>query len=97
MPSTPSASLPKYESEWRFHDTGYPSEWIESYRPGWLHPINLGDTFKDGQYRVIRKLGYGSFSTVWLGRDTRSVIINDLESWRTLTLILLTGIHAMWH
>ncbi|KAK5444170.1 hypothetical protein LTS15_010523 [Exophiala xenobiotica] len=73
MPSTPPATLPKCENEWRFHDTGYPSEWAETYRPGGFHPVNLGDTFKDGQYRVIRKLGYGSFSTVWLARDTMNL------------------------
>lgn len=45
------------------------TEWIESYRPGNLHPVHFEDTFKDGQYRVLRKLGCGSFSTVWLARD----------------------------
>lgn len=79
VPPIPSTTLPKDESEWRFHDTGYPSEWVETYRPGGLHPTNLGDTFKDGQYRVIRKLGYGSFSTVWLARDTVLVTITDLR------------------
>lgn len=78
-PPTPSSTLPESDSEWRFHDSGYPSEWVEAYRPGWLHPVNLGDTFKGGQYRVIRKLGYGSFSTVWLARDTLSVISEDLK------------------
>ena len=29
----------------------------------------VGDTFKDGRYRVIHKLGYGSYSMVWLARD----------------------------
>lgn len=82
-PSTPSATLPECESEWRFHDTSYPSEWVETYRPGRLHPVNLGDTFKDGQYRVIRKLGYGSFSTVWLARDTRSATVDGIKGPRT--------------
>lgn len=97
MPSTPSATLPKCENEWRFYDTGYPCEWAETYRPGGFHPVNLGDTFKDGQYRVIRKLGYGSFSTVWLARDTMSVTTDGLETWRTLILISLVGTLAMWH
>jgi len=83
-PSTPSATLPESESEWRFQDTGYPSEWVEVYRPSWLHPVNLGDSFKGGQYRVIRKLGYGSLSTVWLARDTLSVMAHDRENQRML-------------
>lgn len=39
------------------------------YRPGGFHPVHLGDTFKEGRYRVIHKLGYGGFSTIWLARD----------------------------
>ena len=46
-----------------------PCEWIEDYRPGSYHPVDLGDVFNDGQYKVIRKLGDGAYSTVWLARD----------------------------
>jgi serine/threonine-protein kinase SRPK3 len=45
---------------------------IESYfgyQPGGYHPVHLGDTFQDGRYTVINKLGYGTYSTVWLVRD----------------------------
>ena len=42
---------------------------LEMYREGGYHPIRLGDEFSQGRYRVIHKLGYGSFSTVWLARD----------------------------
>ncbi len=42
---------------------------IERYRVGGYHPIQLGDQFSHGRYQVIHKLGYGSFSTVWLARD----------------------------
>lgn len=94
---TPSTTLPERESEWRFHDTGYPSEWVEQYRPGWFHPIDLGDIFKDGQYRVIRKLGYGSFSTVWLARDTLWVTSLTSENPENTNLIRVAGTLAMWH
>ncbi|KAL9578020.1 MAG: hypothetical protein Q9212_005993 [Teloschistes hypoglaucus] len=33
------------------------------------HPVNLQDEFKDSRYRVIHKLGHGTFATVWLARD----------------------------
>ncbi|KAH6903318.1 kinase-like domain-containing protein [Coprinopsis sp. MPI-PUGE-AT-0042] len=39
------------------------------YQPGGYHPTHLGDTFRDGRYTVVHKLGYGSYSTVWLIRD----------------------------
>ena len=42
---------------------------LERYCAGGYHPTRLGDEFSRGRYRVIHKLGYGSFSTVWLARD----------------------------
>jgi hypothetical protein len=65
-PTTPPAELPQDSALWRFEDTGAICEWAEEYRPGGFHPVNLGDTFHHGKYRVIRKLGDGSHSTVWL-------------------------------
>ncbi|KAF7322163.1 Protein kinase [Mycena kentingensis (nom. inval.)] len=44
----------------------------QSYRPGGLHPTHLGDSFSDGRYTVVHKLGYGLRSTVWLVRDAES-------------------------
>ncbi|KAJ1674685.1 hypothetical protein EV182_002776, partial [Spiromyces aspiralis] len=42
---------------------------VEDYRKGGYHPIVLGDKFKDGRYTIVRKLGWGHFSTVWLAYD----------------------------
>ncbi|KAI9747914.1 MAG: hypothetical protein M4579_007359, partial [Chaenotheca gracillima] len=68
-PSTPAPTGAPKRSEWRFVPLYDAVEWVEDYRLGKLHPVNFGDVFKDGRFRVIRKLGYGSFSTVWLARD----------------------------
>ncbi|KAF7306620.1 CMGC/SRPK protein kinase [Mycena indigotica] len=40
------------------------------YNTGGYLPVRLTDTFKSGRYTVVRKLGWGHFSTVWLVRDT---------------------------
>lgn len=41
---------------------------LTQYRRGGYHPINLGDVLQC-RYRVVRKLGWGHFSTVWLCKD----------------------------
>uniref|UniRef100_A0A0K8U7N6 non-specific serine/threonine protein kinase n=1 Tax=Bactrocera latifrons TaxID=174628 RepID=A0A0K8U7N6_BACLA len=40
----------------------------EDYCKGGYHPVNIGDLFQ-GRYHVVRKLGWGHFSTVWLCWD----------------------------
>jgi len=57
-----------------FHDFYSDNEGVESaynYRPGGYHPVHLGDVYCE-RYKVINKLGYGSYSTVWLARDLKS-------------------------
>lgn len=41
----------------------------EDYCKGGYHPVEVGEKFKDGKYTVVRKLGWGHFSTVWLSKD----------------------------
>ena len=96
-PATPLAKMPEDDSEMRFCKIDCPSEWAESYRPGGFHPVDMGDTFKNERYRVIRKLGYGSVSTVWLARDTLSVKVNDTSCLPRSCANLRLGIAAMWH
>lgn len=43
---------------------------VEDYCKGGYHPVAIGEEFKDGRYVIVRKLGWGHFSTVWLARDT---------------------------
>jgi serine/threonine-protein kinase SRPK3 len=42
----------------------------EDYCKGGYHPVAVGETYNNGRYVVVRKLGWGHFSTVWLSRDT---------------------------
>src|SRR5258707_15740816 len=47
----------------------YNIEEIEDYQPGGYHPISIGNTFDQGRYRILHKLGLGGSSTVWLVCD----------------------------
>lgn len=42
----------------------------DDYCVGGYHPVKIGDVFNK-HYYVIRKLGWGYFSTVWLCWNTR--------------------------
>lgn len=46
-------------------------EKLEDYRPGGYHPVEIGNVFH-GRYRIVHKLGHGSYSTAWLARDEKS-------------------------
>ncbi|PLB46176.1 kinase-like protein [Aspergillus steynii IBT 23096] len=43
-------------------------ERLEGYQPGGYHPIEIGDVLQT-RYRVVHKLGFGTYSTTWLCRD----------------------------
>lgn len=42
---------------------------LKDYVPGGYHPCYIGETYRDNKYTLVRKLGWGHFSTVWLARD----------------------------
>ncbi|KAI4117998.1 MAG: hypothetical protein LQ345_001863 [Seirophora villosa] len=43
---------------------------FHGYQPGGYHPASICDAYSNGRYRIIHKLGFGSYSTVWLARDS---------------------------
>ena len=45
------------------------AEPLERYWKGGYHPTHLGETLKEGRYKILHKLGWGGYATVWLARD----------------------------
>ena len=41
------------------------------YREGGYHRIQIGETFGEGRYIIVKKLGWGHFSTVWMAFDNK--------------------------
>jgi serine/threonine-protein kinase SRPK3 len=62
---TPSSASSREDAA----ETTADEEDSEDYCKGGYHPVTVGEQFKDGKYTVVRKLGWGHFSTVWLSRD----------------------------
>ncbi|KAK8102103.1 serine protein kinase [Apiospora sp. TS-2023a] len=92
MQNSPPPSPPSEEpsdSEEIFNSFNLPCEWVENYRPGGLHPVHLGDVFH-GQYKVIRKLGEGSFSTSICRLEVNNTL--DIWSFGCLVFELITGL-----
>lgn len=60
-----------YQMDQSLHICDVDAEPLHRYRKGGYHPISLGDILKDGRYRILHKLGWGGYSTVWAVRDHR--------------------------
>lgn len=43
-------------------------ERLELYEPGGYHPVMIDDLLHN-RYRIVDKLGFGGYSTIWLARD----------------------------
>ncbi|KAI1289092.1 serine/threonine-protein kinase SRPK3 [Xylaria venustula] len=84
-PATPPRTMPSAAEDSRFEPMGTPCESIDSYRPGGFHPVILGDILH-GRYRIIRKLGYGSFATVWLAEDVARTGISSQKKYVALKI-----------
>ncbi|KAL7907395.1 kinase-like domain-containing protein [Trichoderma velutinum] len=50
-----------------------------AYRPGGFHPVYIGDIF-NGRYKVLNKIGYGRYSTVWMVRDLQAIGDGDVSN-----------------
>jgi serine/threonine protein kinase len=47
------------------------AEPLHRYKKGGYHPVHIEDSMNDGRYKILHKLGWGSYSTVWAARDQR--------------------------
>ncbi|KAK0106908.1 hypothetical protein ONS95_003625 [Cadophora gregata] len=52
---------------------------LAMYEVGGLHPVELGQSYQEGRYKIVHKLGNGGFSTTWLARDSRNNIYVALK------------------
>ena len=61
---------PKFASTVHLYSSTTARLWYNvSCDAGGYHLVTIGDVFKNGRYVVLRKLGWGHFSTVWLVHD----------------------------
>lgn len=66
----PDGADSEYESDDSEDYSNSEDEGKSAYRKGGYHPVSLGDVYND-RYTVVKKLGWGHFSTVWLAIDAR--------------------------
>lgn len=74
-------------------------EKLERYRPGGYHPVTVGDQLGD-RYSIIHKLGFGSYSTIWLARNQEArryvaikIPVAERESTGTRETDILRGLN----
>ncbi|KFY06020.1 hypothetical protein V492_08182, partial [Pseudogymnoascus sp. VKM F-4246] len=60
----------------------------DAYKPGGFHPVYIGDVYHD-RYKVLNKIGFGVYSTVWLVRDLQAS--PETPSPKYLALKILTS------
>ena len=70
--SDPAAYLSELESDLNFDPKNEENEF--DYKVGGYHPVTKGETyylknFPQREYIILRKLGWGHFSTVWLAKS----------------------------
>lgn len=86
-PTSEDASSSSYRLLPLYHPGAYFKGWrgerFDQYATGTLPPVHLGDIY-ESRYRIIFKMGHGSYSTVWLAidlqEDERHVALKFLQA-----------------
>ncbi|KAM9305155.1 SRSF protein kinase 1-like [Gastrophryne carolinensis] len=78
VPDPPSDEAPSEEEEEILGSDDEEQEDPSDYRKGGYHHVKIGDLFHN-RYHVIRKLGWGHFSTVWLCWDLQAKLFVALK------------------
>ncbi|XP_049818536.1 SRSF protein kinase 3-like [Aethina tumida] len=71
----------------------------DDYKRGGYHPVKIGDVFRS-RYKVLKKLGWGFFSTVWLCWDMmgkRFVALKIVKADRSFTKTANQEINILRH
>ncbi|KAI0515131.1 kinase-like domain-containing protein [Xylaria bambusicola] len=58
------------------------AEPLHQYRPGDYHPVHLGDQLKNRRYKILHKVGWGGYSTIWAARD------RDLKRYAAVKILM---------
>ncbi|OQE08975.1 hypothetical protein PENVUL_c008G06744 [Penicillium vulpinum] len=62
------------------HSQAIEEQTLPLYHRKYYYPVKIGQVFND-RYRIISKLGYGAYSTVWLAWDERSYSVKVVLIW----------------
>ena len=80
-------SQPGLPMDWSTHICDIDTEPLHRYHRGGYHPVHLGDYLSNGRYKILHKLGWGGYSTVWAARDTRSRFLRYTSTFRADMLL----------
>ncbi|GKU06982.1 unnamed protein product [Fusarium langsethiae] len=80
------------------------AEPLHRYRPGGYHPLALGDTLKNRRYKILHKLGWGSYSTTWAAKDQKDdryvavkITISEVEESGELKILQALSALPIYH
>ena len=68
--------------DWSTHSCDIDTEPLHRYHRGGYHRVHLSDCLSNGRYKILHKLGWGEYSTVWAARDIRTRFLRYIDTIR---------------